>query len=298
VRAEIPPAIDFIHAKVTALSTSAQRQTLTLSNGEEISARLVVLANGLNVGLRQSLGMERNIISAGHSLNIGFDLKPVGRRSFGFPALTFYGRKTSDRMALLTLFPIGSVMRANLFTYRDLHDPWLQALREAPQETLLAAMPGLEAITGNFEVQGFIKIRPVDLYVTTGHRQPGVVLAGDAFSTSCPAAGTGTSKVLTDVERLCNVHIPRWLATPGMDEDKIGEFYDDPVKRACDEYSAAKAFWLRSFSIEPGITWQARRWIKFLGQLGVGSLRAAHERLAVRSPAGTAPTAAPASRRQ
>ena len=61
-------------------------------------------------------------------------------------------------------------------------------------------------------------------------RQAGVVLVGDAFATSCPAAGTGTGKVFTDVERLCNVHIPRWLATPGMGADKIAAFYDDPVK--------------------------------------------------------------------
>ena len=60
------------------------------------------------------------------------------------------------------------------------------------------------------------------------------MLVGDAFATSCPAAGTGARKVLVDVERLCNVHIPRWLATPGMGEAKIAAFYDDPVKQACD----------------------------------------------------------------
>jgi 2-polyprenyl-6-methoxyphenol hydroxylase-like FAD-dependent oxidoreductase len=38
--------------------------------------------------------------------------------------------------------------------------------------------------------------------------QPGLVLVGDAFSTSCRAAGTGCDKVFTDVERLCNVYIP------------------------------------------------------------------------------------------
>ncbi len=34
-------------------------------------------------------------------------------------------------MAYLTLFPIGSdAMRANLFVYRDMHDPWLRQLRD------------------------------------------------------------------------------------------------------------------------------------------------------------------------
>jgi len=82
---------------------------------------------------------------------------------------------------------------------------------------------------------------PVDLCVTTGYRQAGVVLIGDAFATSCPAAGTGTNKVLTDVERLCRGHIGRWLASGGMDADKIADFYDDPVKLACEEHSLAKA---------------------------------------------------------
>jgi 2-polyprenyl-6-methoxyphenol hydroxylase-like FAD-dependent oxidoreductase len=284
VRAEIPPGTEFIHAKVATVTTSPDRQTLTLSNGEEISARLIVLANGLNIGLRQSLGMEREVISACHSISIGFNLKPVGRRNFKFPALTYYAKSIADRMALLTLFPIGSIMRANLFVYRDMNDPWLQQLRASPEATLCAAMPGLQKLTGNFEVIDFVKIRPVDLYVTAGHRQPGIVLVGDAFSTSCPAGGTGTGKVLTDVERLCNVHIPRWLATAGMGVDKIGAFYDDPVKCAYDLYSTTKAYHLRSFSTDPGIAWQARRWVKFLGQFGVGTLRSLRERPSVRSP--------------
>ena len=120
-------------------------------------------------------------------------------------------------------------------------------------------MPGLHTLTGDFEVAGEVKIRPVDLYATSGHRQAGLVLVGDAFSTSCPAAGTGARKAINDVERLCNVHIPRWLATPGMDASKIAGFYEDPVKRACDEASLAKAFDLRAFSLDPSWPWQTRR---------------------------------------
>ena len=127
---------------------------------------------------------------------------------------------------------------------------------------------GLRELMGDFTVPGFVQIRPVDLYVTKGYRQNGVVLVGDAFSSSCPAAGTGARKVLVDVERLCNVHIPRWLATPGMGEAKIAAFYDDPVKQACDALSARKAFRLRSYSIDPALHWAALRWAKFVGALG------------------------------
>ena len=93
IRAEIAAPAELIYAKVTDVSTSAERQKLTLSDGETISARLVVLANGLNVGLRRNLGIERQIISASHSISIGFDLVPVGRPAFEFPALTYFSER-------------------------------------------------------------------------------------------------------------------------------------------------------------------------------------------------------------
>ena len=234
MRSQIPSRAEFIHAKVAGISTGPERQVVTLSNGEDVSARLVVLATGLNIGLRHKLGIEHEVISPGHSVSIGFDAEPSGQSAFPFTALTYFAERPADLAAYITLFPAGGAMRANLFVYRDLHDPWLKQFREAPQETLFALWPGLHGLIGNFTVPGPVQIRPVDLYVTKGYRQDGVVLVGDAYATSCPAAGTGARKVLVDVERLCNVHIPRWLATPGMGETKIAAYYDDPVKRACD----------------------------------------------------------------
>src|SRR5439155_14212617 len=78
VRAEIPSASVLVAGKVTAIATSPDRQTLTLSTGETISARLVVLANGLNLALRHQLGIRREVLSACHSISIGFNLAPVG----------------------------------------------------------------------------------------------------------------------------------------------------------------------------------------------------------------------------
>jgi 2-polyprenyl-6-methoxyphenol hydroxylase-like FAD-dependent oxidoreductase len=273
IRAHIPAEVESIWAKVTSISTSDDRQKLVLSNDEEISARLVVLANGLNVGLRRWLGIERRIVSACHSVSLGFNLVPVGRPSFDFPALTYFSERTSERIPYLSLFPIGDTMRANLFVYRQLDDPWLQQMRRAPEATLNAAMPRLRRITGEFEVTGDIKLRPADLYVSSGHRQPGVVLVGDAFETTCPVTGTGTDKVFTDVERLCNVHIPAWLATHGMAENKIAAFYDDPIKTECDAWSSDKAYHFRSVSIDDGIYWRAQRWARFLAWFGEGMLR-------------------------
>ena len=273
IRAEITAPAERLYAKVTDVSTSAERQKLTLSDGETISARLVVLANGLNVGLRRNLGIERQIISACHSISIGFDLVPVGRPAFDFPALTYFSERVSDRIPYLTLFPVGDRMRANLFVYREIDDPWLREMRHKPVETMNAALPRLRRITGEYGVAGDVKIRPADLYVSTGYRQPGVVLVGDAFAHTCPVTGTGTDKVFTDVAQLCNVHIPAWLATEGMGEDKIASFYDDPVKQACDAGSMAIALSLRSVLIDAGLYWRARRWARLLFWLGEGALR-------------------------
>jgi 2-polyprenyl-6-methoxyphenol hydroxylase-like FAD-dependent oxidoreductase len=283
LRTEIPADTESVFSKVISILAGPERQKLVLSNGEEISARLVVLANGLNVGLRHQLGIERRIVSACHSISLGFDLVPVGRAAFDFPALTYFSERSSDRIPYLTLFPIGSRMRANLFAYRQTDDPWLQQMRRAPAQTLKASLPRLCRITGEFEVTGDVKIRPADLYVSTGHRQPGMVLVGDAFETSCPVTGTGTDKVFTDVERLCNVHIPNWLSTDGMDETKIAAFYDDPVKTACDAWSSAKAYHFRSVSIDDGLYGKAQRWARFVAWFSEGTLRQ------LRTPAGPKP---------
>ena len=273
IRAEIPRDVESIFAKAVSISTSAERQKVVLSSGEVISARLVVLANGLNVGLRRTLGIERRIISPCHSVSLGFDLAPVGRPSFDFPALTYFSERPADLTPYISIFPIGHVMRANLFVYRQADDPWLQQMRRAPEETLNASLPRLRRITGEFKINGAVKIRPADLYVGSGHRQAGVVLVGDAFETTCPVTGTGTDKVFTDVERLCNVHIPAWLATDGMGSDKIAAFYDDPVKKACDAWAAEKAYHFRSVSIDNGLYWRAQRGARFMAFLGNGLLR-------------------------
>src|ERR1700687_2680812 len=63
VRGQIPPEVETIHGKASAISNGPERQKIVLSNGNEISARLVVMANGLNIGIRHALGIKRRIIS-------------------------------------------------------------------------------------------------------------------------------------------------------------------------------------------------------------------------------------------
>ena len=80
-------------------------------------------------------------------------------------------------------------------------------------------------------------------------------------------------KVLVDVERLCNAHIPQWLVTPGMGEAKIASFYSDEEKVANDAWCRNKAFQLRSFCTDPSLPWVAARWAKFAMHAAKGALR-------------------------
>ena len=291
MRSGVRGSVSLLVGKCTAVAASADRQVVTIAGGEEISAWLVIVANGLNSALRRNLGFDRRDVSLGHSIGVGFDVEPVGRPRFDFRALTYYAERVPGaRLAYLSIFPLGSGTRANLFTYRDMRDPWLKAVRDRPVETLTATLPGLSRLTGDFAVTSFVHVRPVDLYVTTGVEQPGIVLVGDAYATSCPAAGTGLNKVLTDVERLVNHHLPAWLATPGMGADKIAAFYADPAKLASDAWSQERAMYVRAISTNGSPAWRARRRIRYVGQLGVGALRAARSRLSGSGKA--APTSA------
>lgn len=279
VRAEIPPAVETIHAKAVSIRTSDDRQTIGLSTGEDISARLVVLANGASIGLRDQLKIGRPVISACHSISVGFDIAPINREKFDFPALTYFAEATRHRTAYLTLFPIGETMRGNLFVYREANDPWVRAMRRTPEAALDSCLPKLRRLIGDYTISGDIRIRPIDLYESDNVVQPGIVLVGDAFASPCPGSGCGTDKVFTDVAQLCSVHIPNWLATPGMNAEKIAQYYRDPLKLECDAWAKGKAFTLRAVTLENSLYWRMQRWMRFFGRLGEGIVRRARETL-------------------
>jgi len=275
VRAGIPERVPVLAGTVAEIKPSGDRQLVTLRSGEEIEARLVVLASGLNWALRRSLGFTARRLSPAHSTAIGFNIAPLERSRFPFDSLTYYGEKPRDRISYLTLFRLGQGVRANLMVYWNCDDPLLQQFRLDPKATLCRALPGLPALLGPFRIIEPVRVRPVDLYVAENLDQPGLVLIGDAYATSCPAAGTGTEKVLSDVARLCSVHIPRWLATEGMGAAKIAAFYADGRKQAVDRNSEQAAFALKAVTVETGPAWQARRWARFLGRWSKGLLRRA-----------------------
>jgi 2-polyprenyl-6-methoxyphenol hydroxylase-like FAD-dependent oxidoreductase len=279
MRRAISPQVIQLIGCVAGITLGESEQIVTLADGETITARLVILANGLNLALRKSLGFECQTLSQHHSVTMGFDIAPARGGSFPFASLTYYGEKPQDRVAYLTLFRIGDTMRANLMTYLQVSDPRLKLFREDPHAALCGLLPKLADLIGPFEILGEVKVRPADLYQTTGLAQPGVVLVGDAFATSCPAAGTGTHKVLNDIERLCAVHVPQWLATPGMAAGKLASFYEDPQKRAVDRASIEEAYALKARSLADGPRGHLAAYLRLAARIAKGMARRSLTRL-------------------
>jgi 2-polyprenyl-6-methoxyphenol hydroxylase-like FAD-dependent oxidoreductase len=205
---------------------------------------------------------ERREIGRCHSVSVGFD---VDAANWPFEALTYFGEDPPHRVAYLTLFPMPSGGRGNLFVYRELDDPWFKRLRANPAATIAECLPGLTQFTGTLRITGPLKIRPVDLVATDNLLQPGIVLVGDAFSTACPVSGTGAAKALLDAERLCHAHVPGWFVTPGMGVEKVAQFYNDPEKRRSDAHSFRTSVFAKRAALGEGLLWTAFRWGYYAG---------------------------------
>lgn len=128
LRGLVPERVAFVQSKVGDIALSADRQTLTFTNNDQISARLVIGAGGV---MGDMIGQRREI-SRCHSVSVGFDAE-AGR--WPFEALTYFGEDPKHRVAYLTLFPLPSGWRVNLFVYRELNDPWFKRLRANPAGT-------------------------------------------------------------------------------------------------------------------------------------------------------------------
>ena len=264
VRDQLPESVRFIADTVVDLRTGPELQGVKLAEGPELTARLVVVATGLADSIAQKAGISRRTTSAKHSVTYGFDLTPAGGGRFRREALTYYGRGPVDRVDYLTLFPIGEVLRANLFTFLDETDRRFREFRSDPKAALLRDMPDIAEWLGDFDISGPASRWVQSLTEIEHHDRPGVVVVGDAFRTSCPAAGIGVWRLLGDIERLCAVHAPQWLGSRGMGADKIAGYYADPVKQNSDQRALKLSRARRAVTLGRGPYWAARRGQHFL----------------------------------
>jgi len=258
VRAAMPPTVSFVEGKVDHIETSADRQVVTLSNGETITARLAALATGRGERLRAALGVTREIVSDKHSICLGFSVAKRADAAQETAAQICYGR-LGDRIAYVTIFPMLDEVRVNIFSYRDADDPWIGEMRHDPIGVLTRTLPETAPALAGRALARQLEVRGTDLYAVSGHVQDGVVLLGDAFQATCPSSGTGVTRILNDVERLTQAHIPAWFSTPGVGARKIAAFYADPVKQAVDIDGMRRSIRGRKATLGVAPCWRARR---------------------------------------
>jgi 2-polyprenyl-6-methoxyphenol hydroxylase-like FAD-dependent oxidoreductase len=258
LRAQMPAGVDYRQDRVDHIANSSGVQRVTLSGGEELTCRLVVLASGVSDWLLANLGLQRRMVQRDQSMGFGFNIAASQARPFDFDALTYYSFSPSTRIDYLSLFKFRETMRANLFTFRSASDPWVREFIQEPDRMLRRHLPKLSRLIGEYRVTSEVDCGRVNLYKVNDHRLPGVVMIGDAFQSACPAMGMGLDKVLTDVDVLSEC-IPRWLASPGMSGSKLADFYGHPRKRVTDSRALQGAQDHRRLVTDKSLGWRIQR---------------------------------------
>jgi 2-polyprenyl-6-methoxyphenol hydroxylase-like FAD-dependent oxidoreductase len=243
--------------RVEKIDLSGEGRRVLLADGSVLEGRLVVLATGITPGLGADLGLRYRDVRRPHSLAFGFDVE-LERPPRDYASLTYSAEDLAARFDYVTLFPIGTRWRANLFTYVEPAGSAMRAILRAPGEALANAFPRLSRLVGRVDAKGRAEAQTIDLFQLESPPRDGLVAIGDAYQSVCPATGTGLSKVLTDVVVLCD-RAPGWMATPGMGSEKIAAYYADPGKRASDAQSLEWAEHRRNFSTRTELRWQLHR---------------------------------------
>jgi len=267
VRKQLPASVTWKIARVQNIVPGPEISKVALMGGETIAARLVVLACGGGGKLLSGLGIRKRMIRERHSFSLGFNIARDDGKPFPFDSLTYYPGAFSTHVAYVTLFPIRGVMRANYFVYRVPGEEWVSRFSKNPDEQLRQDLPKIGHFTGPFHVAGRVEMCPIDLYRAEGHVQPGLVLLGDVYQGPCPTTGMGVSKVLTDVEVLCNECVTEWLSTPGMGVEKIVQFYQNSRKQTVDADALTGAEYRRLLSTAPSLRWRIHRELSYLRSL-------------------------------
>ena len=258
LRESLPANVEFRVGRVQSIHPNPYTPSVCLESGEQIIARLVIIACGINQVLQSQLGLTRHVVQKEQSLALGFHIAPVNARSFPFQAVTYYPSSAADRIDYLTLFRTPQAMRANLFAFRSISDPWVREFLQQPRLLLERCFPKLPKVIGEYSVTGRVESARIDLYRNEGDPQPGVVLIGDALQNVCPSTGLGLHKVLTDIDVL-SACVPAWFSRPYVDTQQLAHFYHHPRKLAADSAAVASAQRHRSAATDPSPTWRAHR---------------------------------------
>lgn len=262
VRAQIPPQVEFKLSRVETLVPDPVQPRVVLADGAVYQGRLVILASGMTGRLHEQLGLDKRMVKEELSMAFGFMLERTDGQPFAFDAVTYRPGSTANKVGYVTLFRMGSAMRANIFAYWPAKDASTKELLREPASALPRLLPGLDQLIGAYAVQGKIEPFKIDLYRMHDCARPGVVLVGDAYQSVCPSTGMGLSKVLTDVDVLCNTFVPDWLAAPELPAARIADFYAHARKNEVDDRALQQALRGRESVLDNSLHWRLRRMVR------------------------------------
>jgi 2-polyprenyl-6-methoxyphenol hydroxylase-like FAD-dependent oxidoreductase len=218
-----------VTAEVRWIRPDPVRPHVGLSDGREVSARLVVVATDGSGEIPEGLALSRVVDESLCSLSYGFDLRGLDPDFTGYNH--FLG-KNPDRVDFLTAFRVGDRVRAHVHTQQDPSDPAVSEAIASMDQALDSWFPDLGAHLGAARTAS-----PVQVLSRTYRRirdagaVDGVVIIGEEFQTVSPTTGMGLTRILTDVKVLCERHAPRWLAGS---RSEVRAFYGDPEKLGVD----------------------------------------------------------------
>ena len=261
VRAAWPDSVTFVEGTVASVDADSADPSITLTDGDVLRGRLVVLASGRMHQLHQQLGISLRMLKPAHSACLGFSVT-----SPHFVPSQVHHVSFGHGVGYVSIFPMPGETRVNLFSYRPLNDPWTRRMAQDPIAALAEVSPAAFRALGDAQVIRRCEVRGTDLYVTESHKRPGVVLIGDSFHAPCPASGTGMLRILHDIKVLVDGYLPQWLATPGMDAGKIAAFYDDPAKLKLDARSLGGSLRGREWAVNASLKWRVMRAARKLKQ--------------------------------
>jgi 2-polyprenyl-6-methoxyphenol hydroxylase-like FAD-dependent oxidoreductase len=250
--------VRLVRGKVSAVAHDAGTQTLSVPGFGTVTSRLCVVATGPGERLLKDLGVKRQLLSPAHSVCVGFTVLP-GPEGFGFESLIHRGEKPGDGVGFASFFRMAGdpsdALRVNLFLYDPIRSERVLRFRREPLQALCAIMPGLSQRLHGASLSGEVELRATDLYTIDDPALDGVVLIGDARRTSCPASGTGISRIINDVRALSERFVPGWLDT----QSDVARFYADSGVRRLDADLHRRSMNGRNLAVSTGLAWRLRR---------------------------------------
>jgi 2-polyprenyl-6-methoxyphenol hydroxylase-like FAD-dependent oxidoreductase len=270
LRARWPEDLTHVVGKAIAIAPSPRRSVVTLADGRTLAAKLVVLATGLGERLRADLGLTRRVLSPAHSVSLGLTLEAPAARRDALLGLVQTGERLADGVGYASFFAVGAAVRMNLFLYDAPTSERVARFRRDPMGELVRTLPSLAETLEGARAIGPVQVRVTDLYTVEQPARDGVVLIGDARRTSCPASGTGVSRVLHDAKLLTATHLPAWFAADRFDAARIGAFYAEPELTALDRNAHQRSLNGRRAATSRSIYWRLRRSVQRLrgGRMG------------------------------